>query len=125
LPAANNNHLPAIYPYRYYAADGGLVSYGPDYGRSVPTRSQLYRSHPQRGAVQGPTKYELTLVPKQHTTGGKDRLGSITSRAIDIFDCHCDFAMRRDGCHQSSRLSGFSISLLRPSVVSSASAAPD
>ena len=22
--------LPAIYPYRYYAADGGLISYGPN-----------------------------------------------------------------------------------------------
>jgi hypothetical protein len=41
------------------------------------------------------------------------------------FDCHFDFAMRCDGCHQSLRLSGFNISLLRPSVVSSASAAPD
>jgi hypothetical protein len=35
---------------------------------------------------------------------------------LRIFDCHCDFAMLCDG---------FSISLLRPSVVSSASAAPD
>ena len=44
---------------------------------------------------------------------------------LRIFDGHCDFAMRCDGCHQSLRLSGFSISLLRPSVVSSASAALD
>lgn len=44
---------------------------------------------------------------------------------LGIFDGHCDFAMRCDGCHQSLRLSRFSISLLRPSVVSSASAALD
>jgi putative ABC transport system substrate-binding protein len=30
IAAATNNRLPAIYPYRYYAAEGGLVSYGPD-----------------------------------------------------------------------------------------------
>src|SRR6516162_4445152 len=30
IAAANKNRLPATYPYRYYAADGGLVSYGPD-----------------------------------------------------------------------------------------------
>jgi putative tryptophan/tyrosine transport system substrate-binding protein len=29
IAAANKNRLPATYPY-YYAADGGLVSYGPD-----------------------------------------------------------------------------------------------
>src|SRR6266849_3720805 len=30
IATANTNHLPATYPYRYYAADGDLVSYGPD-----------------------------------------------------------------------------------------------
>jgi putative tryptophan/tyrosine transport system substrate-binding protein len=26
IAAANKNRLPAIFPYRYYAADGGLAS---------------------------------------------------------------------------------------------------
>jgi putative tryptophan/tyrosine transport system substrate-binding protein len=30
IAAANKNRLPAVYPYRYHAADGGLASYGPD-----------------------------------------------------------------------------------------------
>jgi hypothetical protein len=30
MAAAAKNRLPAIYPYRYFAADGGLISYGPD-----------------------------------------------------------------------------------------------
>jgi putative ABC transport system substrate-binding protein len=30
IATTNTNHLPATFPYRYYAADGGLVSYGPD-----------------------------------------------------------------------------------------------
>ena len=29
IAAANKNRLPVTYPYRYYVADGGLVSYGP------------------------------------------------------------------------------------------------
>jgi putative tryptophan/tyrosine transport system substrate-binding protein len=28
ITAAAKNRLPAIYPYRYYVADGGLISYG-------------------------------------------------------------------------------------------------
>src|SRR6516162_10706325 len=28
IATTNTNHLPATFPYRYYAADGGLVSYG-------------------------------------------------------------------------------------------------
>jgi putative ABC transport system substrate-binding protein len=27
---AERYRLPAIYPYRYFATDGGLISYGPD-----------------------------------------------------------------------------------------------
>jgi putative ABC transport system substrate-binding protein len=27
---ATRHRLPAVYPYRFFAADGGLVSYGPD-----------------------------------------------------------------------------------------------
>jgi putative tryptophan/tyrosine transport system substrate-binding protein len=30
IAAAAKNRLPAVYPYRYFATDGGLISYGPD-----------------------------------------------------------------------------------------------
>ena len=30
ITAAAKNRLPAVYPHRYFAADGGLISYGPD-----------------------------------------------------------------------------------------------
>jgi putative ABC transport system substrate-binding protein len=30
VAAAAKHGLPAVYPYRYYASDGGLISYGPD-----------------------------------------------------------------------------------------------
>jgi ABC-type uncharacterized transport system substrate-binding protein len=30
IPLAARHKLPAVYPFRYHAADGGLISYGPD-----------------------------------------------------------------------------------------------
>jgi putative ABC transport system substrate-binding protein len=36
-------HLPAVYPYRFFAEVGGLLSYGIDF----PARGKLCRSHPQ------------------------------------------------------------------------------
>ncbi len=30
IAMATRHRLPAVYPYRFFAADGGLVSYGPD-----------------------------------------------------------------------------------------------
>jgi ABC-type uncharacterized transport system substrate-binding protein len=30
IALADRHGLPAIYPYRYFATDGGLISYGPD-----------------------------------------------------------------------------------------------
>ena len=30
IPLAARLRLPAVYPYRYYAAEGGLASYGPN-----------------------------------------------------------------------------------------------
>ena len=39
----------------------------------------------------------IGLVPKQHTTGGKDRLGSITKKGQSIFAVAA--GRRRNGCH--------------------------
>jgi putative ABC transport system substrate-binding protein len=59
-------HLPAIYPFQYFAASGGLMSYGFD--QVVQWRGAAgYVSRILRGEktadlpVQAPTRYELTL----------------------------------------------------------------
>jgi len=44
---ASRHKLPAVYPFRYYAVDGGLISYGPRYARSDAARRGLRRPHPQ------------------------------------------------------------------------------
>jgi putative tryptophan/tyrosine transport system substrate-binding protein len=66
IAAAARQRLPAVYPYRLFTANGGLMSYGVD----VPDlyrRAASYVDRILRGAkvaelpVQQPTKYELTI----------------------------------------------------------------
>jgi putative ABC transport system substrate-binding protein len=58
--------LPAVYGFRYFAADGGLMSYGVDV-RDLFRRSAAYVDRVLKGAkpgelpVQAPTKFELAI----------------------------------------------------------------
>jgi putative tryptophan/tyrosine transport system substrate-binding protein len=61
--------LPAVYPYRYFAAEGGLMSYGPDRasligqwrGAATYVDRILRGEKPSNLPVQAPTKYELVI----------------------------------------------------------------
>src|SRR6266404_6425756 len=67
--------IPAIYPYRYFAEAGGLVSYGVD-AIDQFRRASEYVSRILRGArpadlpVQAPTKFELVINLKTARTLG-------------------------------------------------------
>src|SRR5215470_1894720 len=67
--AAARYRLPAIYPYSFFTADGGLMSYGSDLA-DLYRRGASYVDRILRGAkvaelpVQHPTKYELTINVK-------------------------------------------------------------
>jgi ABC-type uncharacterized transport system substrate-binding protein len=66
ITAAAKNHLPAIYPYRYFAADGGLISYGPDtieqFRQAAGYIDRILKGEkPGDLPVQAPTKYELVI----------------------------------------------------------------
>jgi putative ABC transport system substrate-binding protein len=58
--------LPAIYPYRFFVADGGLVSYGID-NHDLWQKAAGYVDRILKGAkpaelpVQEPTKFELAI----------------------------------------------------------------
>jgi putative ABC transport system substrate-binding protein len=60
------HRLPAIYYFRYFATDGGLISYGPD-EMDLFRRTAGYVDQILRGArtsdlpVQQPTKFELII----------------------------------------------------------------
>jgi putative ABC transport system substrate-binding protein len=91
IAAANKNHLPATYPYRYYAADGGLISYGPDtveqYRRAASYIDRILKGEkPANLPVQGPTKYELTINLRTAKTLGLTVPQSILARADEVIE---------------------------------------
>ncbi len=58
--------LPAIYPFRYFASDGGLISYGIDnidlFQRSASYVDRILKGEkPADLPVQVPTKYEMVI----------------------------------------------------------------
>ena len=58
--------LPAIYPFRFFAVNGGLLSYGSDsvdsYRRAAPYANRILRGEkPADLPVQAPVKYELVV----------------------------------------------------------------
>jgi len=66
ISLAARYRLPAIYAYKYFALDGGLVSYGHE-TNDLFRRATIYVDRIFRGArpadlpVQNPTKFELTI----------------------------------------------------------------
>ena len=66
IELAAQHRLPAVYGIRYFAADGGLMSYGVDV-RDLFRRSAAYVDRILKGAkpgelpVQAPTKFELVI----------------------------------------------------------------
>ncbi len=63
---AARHKLPAVYPYRFFATEGGLVSYGPDtiepYRRAAGYVDRILKGEkPADLAVQQPTKFELVI----------------------------------------------------------------
>src|SRR5258706_3792931 len=67
--------IPAIYPYRYFAEAGGLLSYGVDavdlFGRAAEYVSRILRGErPADLPVQAPTKFELVINVRTATTLG-------------------------------------------------------
>jgi len=58
--------LPAVYAYRYYVTDGGLISYGPDVTEQCRRAAEyvdriLKGEKPANMPVQAPTKYQMVI----------------------------------------------------------------
>ena len=67
IAMAARHHLPAVYPYRYHTADGGLISYGVEtvdlYRRAAGYVDRILKGEIPAGLpVQAPNKSSLSLI---------------------------------------------------------------
>jgi putative ABC transport system substrate-binding protein len=77
IALAARHRLPAVYPFRFYAESGGLISFGPDwidqYRRAAGTVDRILKgAKPADLPVQTPAKYDLVINRKTALALGLD-----------------------------------------------------
>jgi putative tryptophan/tyrosine transport system substrate-binding protein len=88
---AARHRLPAVYPFRYYAELGGLLSYGNDqadnYRRAAAYVDRILKgAKPSELPVQAPVKFELTINVKTARALGLDVPQSLLQQADTVFE---------------------------------------
>jgi putative ABC transport system substrate-binding protein len=91
IKLAAQHRLPAIYPLHIFAADGGLLSYGPDtvdqFRQAASYVDRILKGDkPADLPVQAPTKYELTINLKTAKALGIDVPPMLLARADEVIE---------------------------------------
>jgi len=91
ITLAARHRLPAVYYERYFAADGGLISYGPDqldqYRRAAGYVDRILKGEKAANLpVQSPAKYELVVNLKTAKELGPTIPETILVRADEVIE---------------------------------------
>ena len=83
--------MPVIYPFSYYAADGGLISYGPDlidqFRRSAAYITRILNGEQASDLpVQQPTKFEMVINLKTAKTLGLGIPQTLLATADEVIE---------------------------------------
>jgi putative ABC transport system substrate-binding protein len=88
---AKHYRLPAVYPFRFFANAGGLLSYGVD-GRDLYRRAAFYvdrilkGAHPAELPVQQPVNFELVINRKTANALGLTVPNALLARADEVIE---------------------------------------
>jgi putative tryptophan/tyrosine transport system substrate-binding protein len=88
---AASYHVPAVYPFRFFAEVGGLLAYGVDlsdnFGRAALYADCILKGDkPGKLPVQGPTKFEFVINLKTAKALGLDVPATLLARADEVIE---------------------------------------